>query len=191
MSVDKVILRAALSTLAAIGTLLVFIIVGLCALFPSTMMGITYDLGMESSSIHFAERAYKNSDDVYFIAYATEVAIQDENFEKIVSCGERFIADEEFESYCGTKNEGYEQFIYGQVCVSKYKRGAKDEAIELACDSLDGKFPKYNALIAVLAVSLEEEDVETVDKIRQRLQTLVVEGEDAAYLNATLDILNK
>ena len=51
MSVDKVILRAALSTLAAILILFAFMILSLTYIFPSTMMGITYDLGMDGASI--------------------------------------------------------------------------------------------------------------------------------------------
>ncbi len=191
MNVDKVILRAFLSTLAAIGALLVFIAVSLCAIFPSTMMGITYDLGMESASIHFAERAYKGSEDIYFIAYATEVAIQEGKTDKIVACGDRLIADEEFDGYCAQKGDSYAQLIYAQVSVGKYKQGAKDEAIALAYDSLNGGFPKYNPLVSVLVAAIEAKDTETVDKIRGKLLTIDVEGEEKSYLDQTLAVIGK
>ncbi len=191
MSVDKVILRAFLSTLAAIGVLLVFMVGALCAVFPSTMMEMTYDLGMESASIHFAERAYKDSDDIYYIAQATETAIQKDKQSKILSCGERFIGDKDFPAFCQEKGEDYRQFIYGQVCISKYESGAKDEAISLACGAIDeGRFPPNNALIAVLVTSFEHGDGETAAKIKDKLLTLQVEGAEGEYLTQALGAIN-
>ncbi len=190
MSVDKVILRAFLSTLAAIGVLLVFMVGALCAVFPSTMMEMTYDLGMESASIHFAERAYDSSEDIYYIAHATETAIQKENATKIVACGERFIQDTDFPKFCGEKGEDYRQFIYGQVCISKYESGAKAEALALACQAIDeGRFPQNNALIAVLVTSFAHEDAATVQAVKDKLLTLRAEGEEGAYLQETLSAI--
>ncbi len=188
MGVDKVALRAFLSTLAAIGILLVFMIVTLCAVFPSTMMEMTYNVGMESASIHFAERAYKGSDDIYFIAYATEVSIEQDKDKKIISCGERFIEDERFDEYCSLKGENYQQFIYGQVCVATYNQGKKEEAVELAYSSLEGRFPKGNALVAVLIASQEQKDTATIQTIREKLNTLNVTGEEKTYLDQTLNV---
>ncbi len=192
MSIDKIILRAVLSTLAAIGVLLVFMITALCAIFPSTMMGISYNLGMESASIHFAERAYNGSGDVYFIAYATEVAIEQEKTEKTVACGEQFIADEEFDSFCALKGADYQRFIYGQVCVSQYKNGEKDKAIENAYTFLKGSFPKGNPLSAVLVASLEVNDSATVAKIAEKLATLTPTSEaEITYLQQALKAIGK
>ena len=191
MELDAVIKKTILTTLAAIGALLLFIVIGLWALFPSTSMELAYDMGMESSCIRFAERAYKGSDDVYFIAYATEVAIEEENEGKIISCGEKFIKDEGFETYCALKGDTYEQFIYGRVCVSKYQAGQKEDAVSLACQSLHGAFPKGNALVAVLLTSLKENDRATVNTVKTKLNTLSVDGEDAKYLQETLETLAK
>ena len=189
MELNKVITRSILTTLEAIGALVLFIIIGLCALFPSTSMEIAYDMGMEASCIHFAERAYKGSSDVYFIAYATEVAIEEDKTAKIISCGEKFIKDEKFETYCGLKGENYEQFIYGRVCVSKYEKGKKEEAVTLACESLNGTFPQGNALVAVLFSALKANDGETVETIKTKLSGLSVEGEDGEYLQQTLALI--
>ncbi len=190
MGIDKVILRAVWTTLAAIGALLLFIVVGLWAFFPSTSMQITYDMGMESSSIHFAERAYKSSHEIYYIAYATEVAIEDDKTEKIADCGEKFIADEDFEEYCSLKGENYKQFIYGQVCVSKYNRGEKEESVALAVESLEGSFPEGNALVAVLLTALQAEDTATVAVIADKLVEIQGQIGANAYLQKTLDLVN-
>ncbi len=190
MGIDKVILRAFWTTLAAIGVLLLFIVVGLWAFFPSTSMQITYDMGMESSSIHFAERAYKGSHEIYYIAYATEVAIEDDKTEKIADCGEKFIKDENFEEYCNLKGGNYKQFIYGQVCVSKYNKGEKEESVALAVESLEGSFPEGNALVAVLLTALQAEDTATVAVIADKLVEIQGQIGANAYLQKTLDLLN-
>ena len=189
MGLDKVIVKAALTTLAAIGTLILFIVLGLCLIFPSTSMKFAYDMGMEKSCIHFAERAYRGSDDIYFIAYATEVAIEDRQTEKVVSCGEKFIADDSFETYCSLKGESYGQFIYGQVCVAKYQEGEKTEAVTLAYQSLNGSFPKGNAMVAVLLSALKAGDEATLAQVQEKLEEISVEGEEEVYLQQTLALL--
>ena len=164
MSVDKIILRAILSTLAAIGILIVFAFVALVAAFPATTMEMAYDLGMENSCVRNAERVYKRSGDIYFIAYATDVAISADNYKKTVSCGKKMIADEEFMGYCAQKDEeyaqyaeennvvgvtfDYEQYIYGKVCVAEYELGDKQAAVTNAFEYTTG-FKKNNAVVAV------------------------------------------
>jgi hypothetical protein len=190
MGLDKVILRAFLTTLAAICALIAFTILGLCVLFPSTSMELTYDMGMSKSCIHFAERAYRGTEEVYFIAYATEVAIEEDETSKIVSCGEKFLEDENFKEYCELKGETYAQFIYGKVCVSKYESGDKSGAVELAYQSLKGAFPEGNALVSVLLTSLNENDLETVNLIKAQLNEVSVIGEEQEkYLEDVLTLL--
>ncbi len=191
MGMDKVILKSVLWTLASIAVLLVFMICSLCLVFPSTMSGLTYDLGMESASIHFAQRAYKGSDDIYYIARATEVAIETERDGKIISCGEQFIADDGFDGYCEKKGETYGQFIVGQVCVSKYEKGERDSAIQLAVNSLHGDFPRNNALVALLITARTNKDAETVDKIKSALVTLQVQEADEGYLQEIVALANR
>ena len=56
---------------------------------------------MDSASAWFADRAYNQSDNIYYIGYATEVAIGAKNPEPeaIEKYGEKFIADEQFPKY--------------------------------------------------------------------------------------------
>lgn len=179
MGADKVILRAFLSTLTAIVLLFAFMLGMLVGFYPSTMMEITYDLGMDGSSIRFAERAYDWSDDEYFMAHAMEVAIGMGDTEKIEACGEKFIADDEFAEYCAKQNEKipeeveltYEQYVYGQVCVAKYENGNKTGAVERAFELLKG-FPKDNAVAAVLYTALGDRDLETINLIREKMGQL-------------------
>lgn len=179
MGVDKVILRTFLNTLAAIVLLFGFMMLMLIAFYPSTMMELTYNLGMDASSIRYAERAYDWSKDEYFIVHAMETAIGMKDAEKIETCGEKFIADENFGEYCAAQNEKlpenvtltYEQYVYGQVCVAKYENGDKEGAVARAFELTIG-FPMNNAVVAVLYTSMADRDVTTINLIREKMEQL-------------------
>lgn len=191
MRTDKVILNAVLSTLSAIGILIAFMVLALCFIFPSTMMHITYDLGMDGSSIRNAKRAYRYSGDVEYIAYATEVAIGKDDDEYISECGRLFIADDEFTVYCQKRNaslpegvEGYyEQYVYGQVAVAEYRLGRSSEAVDLAFDGVKTSFPKNNAVVALLLTAFQNNDLNTRMKIYSEMEAIKgrISAEEMAY----------
>ncbi len=196
MSVDKIILRALLSTLGAIVALFAFMIVMLVSVYPSTMMQITYDLGMDSSSVRYAERAYKRSNDVYYIAYATEVAIGLDDYKKIESCGGKLIDHAEFARYCKEQDSlaeeipqiqgsSYEQFVYSQVCVAKYENGKKEEAVDFAFSLIGNAFPKNNAVVAVVLAAKKNNDTTTMGKIKEKM--VQMQGEVAEVDKETFD----
>ena len=198
MRVDKVIWRAALFTLAAITALFALMLLVLCFLFPWTMMQVTYNLGMERSCIRNGKRAYNMSDEVSYIAFATDVAISEGEYERVVECGEMFLSDAEFDSYCAKHNEElpegvgvtYDQYVYAQVSLAKYRLGDKEGAVLTAFDSLDESFPKNNAVVAVLVTALGEEDDETVAMIREKMANVqsAYSEADQTYFSEILDL---
>ncbi|MBQ8658733.1 MAG: hypothetical protein IJ506_06325 [Clostridia bacterium] len=176
MRVDKVILRAVLSTLAAIVALFVLLFSALAIIYPSTMMQFTYDLGMDGASIHFATRAYERSEEVYYAAFATEVAIGIEDYAEIDSCGEKLIKDKKFGEYCQDRDEkigksegSYQKYIYGQVCVAKYQRGKVEKAIARAFELNGTGFAENNPVASLLVAALVEQDENCVSAIVERL----------------------
>ena len=198
MGVDKVIVRAFFSTLLAIVILFSFMLLSLVCLYPQTMMEVTYNLGMESPSIWFAEQSYERSDDVYYIAYATEVAIEKGDYEKIDVCGDLFVKDDGFGSYCANKNaqlpdevtSTYEQYIYGQLCTAKYARGKSEEAIECAFSFTGTAFPKNNAVVALLVTALKDGDTQTAEKIKGKMEQIQngIPQTDKAYFEEVLGV---
>ena len=202
MRVDKMILRAALSTLAAIFVLFVFMLGALCFIYPSTMMSITYDLGLDGASMKYAMRTYNRTEEIYYVAFATETAIGADDDEKIVECGERFIQDKEFTSYCQERNqelpqgvEGtYEQYVYGQVTLAKYRRQDKTSAVALAFESLgNNAFPKNNAVVALALNAVMNGDNETVRQIKVKMQIIAgdLSGADKSYFEEVYALLNE
>ena len=172
MRIDKVILRAVLSTLAAMAVLCALLFATLCFAFPSTMMKLTYDLGMDGASIDFASTAYSRSGGVYYAAYATEVAIGAGDDGKIVSCGKLLIADDEFSTYSSDRNalanqvDGvYEQYIYGKICAAEYRLGNPDTALSDAQAFVPVAFPANNALITLTLEVIKHGDEETATAV--------------------------
>ena len=197
MRVDKVIMRAALSTLTAIIVLFVAMILMLCFLFPWTMMQLTYDLGMDGASVRSAKRAYNMSGEVYYVAFATDVAIGCGDDEKIVECGKMLIADENFKLYCEEKTAQtaelggvYDQYVYGQVCLAQYRQGVKEGPIATAFSSLDGAFEKNNAVAALLVTALSTKDSDTVDEIQLKMNEMQsqISQENSAYFQEMLTL---
>ena len=196
MRVDKVILRAALSTIAAILGLIVFAICALAVIYPSTMMEITYDLGMDKLSIANAKQAYKRSGEIYYAAFAMEVAISIDDYERIQSCGELMADDDEFVAYCKDKDEkmnlgdtgSYEQYIYGQICLAVYRQGDEEQAVDKAFAYLDGTFPMNNALVTILVTAMVENDDATVEYVEEKMTETqaTVSAQDKAYFEQTL-----
>lgn len=189
MRVDKVILRAALSTLAAILVLCTFMMLALCFIYPSTMMQITYDMGFDAASVKYAERAYERSDDIYYIAFATELSILNGDEEKIASCGQAFIAHDGFETYCNQRNTdkpqaatgSYQQYVYGQVYAASYKVATTTQeklaAIDGAFATLEeNTFPKNNAAVAVILAALGDNDAQALVGIKNKMDNMNVGG---------------
>ena len=194
MRVDKVILKAFISTLAAIILLFAFMFSVLALAFPSTMMQLSYDFGQDATSIRYAQRAYDWFDDTYYMAYAMEVAIGSDNQEMIEKCGEKVVEDDTyFTQYCAEKQANlpdtittrYEDYLYGKIAVAKYEQGKKEEAVNYAFDSLKGGFPLDNATVAVFYAAVANADQTTVDMIKGKMKeqqaSAFAEGEKAEY----------
>ncbi len=201
MRVDKVIIRAAVSTLVAILVLFAVMILALVFIFPSTMMQIAYNLGMDGASVSCAKRAYAYTDETYYIAFATEVAIGADDDEAIEECGLSFINDDKqaFETYCtqyqqklGNVNGQYSQYVYGQVSLAQYRQGKKVQAIETAFSGLSTTFPQNNAVVILLLTANDAGDNETLTVIATKMQQLSAQLQTQAereYLSRLLSVI--
>lgn len=178
MRLDRVILRAIWSTLAAIGVLLLVMVLSCLFFFPSTLMNLSYDLGLEKSAVRNAERAYKLDGGVEYMAFAFSIAVDNKDYDKVQKYGEKIIADDEFEDYCimqDKQNEGnaylvgeYEQYVYGNTYAAQYRNGEKEEALANAY-AVSRTFVPGNAVARILIASLQAEDYEVVEEILDTL----------------------
>ncbi|MBE7085277.1 MAG: hypothetical protein E7368_04400 [Clostridiales bacterium] len=176
MRADKVILRTILTTFLSVVVLFGTMLLMLYLFFPGTLMGITYDLGMEESSMNNARRAYNRTDDVYYIATAFETATEVEDVERIEEYGQLLIKDNEFADYCELRNGKidkneisitYEQYVYGQVVMSQYSQGKKGLAIDTAFHCLEGELVKNDPMAILYLTAIQVKDVETITAIEK------------------------
>ena len=182
MNVDKIIIRTIVNTLISVAILFVTMIVALCIVYPSTMMNITYNMGMERASIRHANRAYKRTDVIYYAAFAAEVAFQIEDDEKILKYGKQFIEDDEFAAYYQNKNKNlpegasgsYEQYVYSQVCIAEYRLGKKADAVNHAFGFIGNTYPINNVAAAMLVTALSAGDGETVAMIKEKMNEIEI-----------------
>ena len=199
--IDKVILNSVVSTLLAI-VLLAAIAFGLAAwLYPSTMMQISYEVGNDTGAMKYAYRAYERTDEVYYLAYATEVAIGMDDNEDIEYYAEKFVADENFTAYCAEMDAkmqangvsgSYRQYVYGKLVVAEYERGAKTDSKTHAKEAIGAGFAENNAMVALLLTAMEKGDVQTVGEVVTEMQNLQLpDGADKTYLSSLLSALEK
>ncbi len=199
MRVDRVILRAAISTLISILVLFAFMLGALCLIFPSTMMGVTYDLGMNEASVDFAKTAYDRSHQIEYIAFATEVAIETGDNARVEECGTVLIAQDGFETYCDKRDSeltadiAYKQYIYGQVSVAKYALNKTDAVATAFAGLAENTFPKNNAVVALLVAALRADDTQTVAEIKTEMNeraSTIIEADKSYFDEITAQLLN-
>lgn len=198
MRVDKVILKAFLSTLTAIVCLFAFMFAVLAAAFPSTMMYLAYDFGQDESSIRYAERAYDWFEDTSYMAHAMEVAIGIDDYAKIEQCGLIVVEDEAyFTQYCAEKDAvisdtvsmKYAQYVHGKISGAKYAQGKKADAVDYAFSSLQGGFPQSNAVVSIFYTAYAAGDLETKALIKGKMEELQASDFDdveKSYFNSVL-----
>ena len=205
MRVDKVIIKAFISTFSAIVLLFGFMFGVLSLAVPATMMELSYDFGRDETSIRYAERAYDWFADPYYMAYAMEVAISSDNQEKIETCGEELTKDEEyFTQYCAEKQAAldtqadllgvtmnYEDILYGKIAVAKYKQGKKEEAVNYAFDTLKGGFSLDNSVMAVFYSAVGDQDTVNMIKGKMNERAVNVAEEDKATFDEMLARMSK
>ena len=209
MRLNKIILKAFLQTLAA-ALLLMGISLGVvCLAFPQTMMDVTYSMGMDEASVHFALTSYERFGTVDYILHGADTALEAELYAEAEECLEKLIADDDFAATCEAldaanaaagKPTGYRAYYYRQICLAKYEIGKKTEAVDRAVGLLDGKFEEGNPLVAVVAAARADDqagEATLVYALEQMtlLQTSGVcdgyDGEQRAYFGQVLGALEK
>ena len=187
MQMDKVILRAILSTLAAIGVLIAIMALVCAFLFPSTLMTLSYNLGMEKSAVRYAERAYKRDGGAYYVACAFEISVGEGKDADIEKFGEELIQNAEFLDYCKKIDEdapetvtgSYAQYVYGNTYAAEYRNAKTAEekiaAFDKAFACVEG-FPQNNAVVKVLLSALRRGDLTSADYALNGMLALRVNG---------------
>lgn len=188
---SKLILKTALTTIAAI-LLLFAITFGVLSLaFPATMVNICLDMNLTGMASGYAVMVYDRTGNVSDLALAAECAIYAQEDKQLISCMERLEQDEEWKSYLAEReesDEGYEQYLYGQYAVALYHQDQKEEAVRVALDASGylHAFPKNNAVIALAVEAIAAHDSAVCKALWERLILSSYMNEDMENIIALL-----
>jgi hypothetical protein len=182
-------------------------LVALIFAFPSTMMEMTYNFGMNGACAWFAERVYRRSDNVYYLYVALNAAFESDDAEAIDRYGSQMIADENFSAFCaamdvevpieGGASGGYEQYICGIVYAAKYRLGDFAGALSGAVEAVKNTFPKKNALVTLMSAVLQKGNADEIGSVLEQMRGIRsgAEGkfseEEIAYLDSLIDLLGE
>lgn len=166
-------------------------------------MDFAYNVGWDKTAIRYAEKSYDRFGDAYYVSRAMEIAAEEVLDGDTERYAEILIAHEDFEDFCvemdaksfrvdedGNRTDEkwqstYKQHVYVNLCTAKYRLGKKNEAIEAAYSSLDGKFPPNNALAAVFLNALKAGDTATAQAAAEKF----VATDEGALSNADKEYL--
>ncbi len=210
MRLDKVVLRAMLSTIASIAILFVIFIVFSLFFFPVTLMNLSYNLGMDNSAQYYANRAYRMSDQIEYAVFAFDIAVNQNDDEEIVKYGEKVASDDEFDEYCILRDEEmkeayspeilaelppYRQYVKGNLYAAMYREGDKQSALDGAFLELENECPRGNAVLKVLLSAIGENDQDSLRQILLFLQEKQVSNNynetDLAFLHTMIEVAER
>lgn len=188
---SKLIVKTALSTLAAI-LILILLSFGILSLgFPSTMARLCLRMNLKDAALQYAVAESDRSNKAADIAFSVECAIYAEKEEALIVCMGQLEACEDRENFFAEKeaeDEGYRQYLYGQYAVALYRQGRSEEALSVAFD-VSGylhSFPANNAVIALSVEAISAQDKELCGDILKKLASSGYRNEDMTYIMSML-----
>ena len=202
----KVILKTALKTLLIVAVI-VLVAFGVASLgFPSAMAGLCEKSGNYSMATGYANLSYTYSKDVNDLNRCFTDSVYAKNDNDIVKYGDKLIADEKFAEVCESITVikvkigdeeieipiDYNQYVCGRVSAAKYRKGNKDDALDVAKTAMEGVqgFPQNNALAVLSLQVIESNDKDTAEKLLDEIKTNHADTE-SDYYTALVDELDK
>lgn len=176
---NKIILKTALITVAALAVIAaaVFSLWLVCS--PSTMAGACERTGNYPLAITCADLSYKYSNDIGDLARCAENSVRAGDDRLIALYGEKLIVDESFEELCSEKDKlisgsdyaqytsAYKTYICGHVAAAEYRSGKLEKAIEAA---RKGGVHAFTKLVLQIAETNDKSAAESVIFALEELQ---------------------
>lgn len=197
----KIIWNSILTTLVSTLLLCGVLFLSCACFFPATMMELTYSLGMDSTAMRYAERAFNRFEAAEYAAFAMEIAADNDLYADTERFAEDLLCSADFESFARKQDVNYaqggnetdrsqttyEQYVYVKLCLAQYRLGKGEVAVARAASSLKiGEFPKNNALAALLLYAIRDGDKAIVSAVCEKIDVIeesALSVSDAAYLS--------
>lgn len=202
---NKILVRSAVTTVLL---LVVAALVALAVLnygFPQHMATAYEKLGNYGVAAKYAARRYDETGDINDLARVVDNSVYAERDDYIIKYGAALIADEQFDSFCLSRDEAYKntnyaeytgsykQFVCGNVAVAYYRGDDLKNAVEVAA-SANGteSFINHNALMTLSLAVATEKDVAAASEILEVLGGITpVDEQEIVYLEDMVSILSE
>ncbi len=181
----KVIVKSVVITLCLLLVTIAISVAVITAYFPMTIADVAFRVNAKQSCVTYTEKAYEKNRDIDTLAILTERCIWANDNEKTVIYAEKFIVNENFDSYASSKDEGYAYYIASEYVIALYQLGYKERSVESAFQLSNG-FKAVGPLHRLIAISAEANDIEILTAIKTKL-TPYSTDEYAKYLINVID----
>lgn len=166
----KLILKTAIVTVC-ITLILAVSAFGIASLSaPSFMMRITASLGLDVMSGDYAYAEYERSGSLYYLARSAEIAAGTAHYRTAEERYGQLTESEGFSEFCAEQDKAvgsseyvkgtFEQYVYAQSALVRYKTGEKQSAVEYAEAHCDRSFPANNVYIVLTVEGIGANDKE-------------------------------
>ena len=193
----KTICKTALKTLLLLAVV-VLVAFGVASLgFPSDMAGLCEKSGNYAMATGYANISYTYTKDVNDLNRCFLDSVHAHNDGNVIKFGEKLIADEKFSEVCESTaslvETDYKQYVYGRLAAAKYRKGNKDEAVQLALNAMEGVsgFPKNNALAVLSVQVIESGDKDTANILLAEVNSRIPAEGESVYHTALVNELTK
>ena len=194
----KIIISAAVKTLAAVLALIILVFSALTLFAPFKLAKLSRDAGAYNAAASFAIIGYNRSKDINLLSEVTEYCILAKNNNKIIKYAEILAAHSEFESLCEQKDKAagdniyasYNQYIYGWYVTALYNKKHTDKAVETAKSVIKDQsdrslYTPNNAMSYLVIAVYDSKDKATARAILSHLESLHAE------MQGDLDMQNR
>ena len=181
----KVIVKSVIITAILLVAVAIISIFTLTTFFPQTVSDLAFKVNDKKTCVKYQEKAYLKDNSFSNLVLLTERAIWADDDEKVVIYAEKFIADENFNSYATQVDESYAYYITSSYVISLYDEGYITKSIETAFNESNG-FENLGPVHSLIAYAVNKSDKATLTTIKQKLTNYRGDAY-ATYLISVID----
>ena len=182
----KLVLKTVVITLACVVAAGAIAYILLVTAFPGTLASIYGNMGGYEKAAYYLVNDYNNKGDISSIVSAGDYAAKSGKDKLIVTTVEKFISDDEFDSYT-EDNASHSVFLTSKYIVARYNTdGGSQELVDKAF-SLLVAYDSHNQVESLIFVAYDISDKDTLSLISARLDgldtSLFTDAQLTAYNN--------
>ncbi len=188
----KVVIKSITITLIIILLVFTLFTLLLCTFFPKTVSNLTYRISAYDISVKYSEKAYQKSNSSYDLTILVERSIIAKNDEVTCKYANTLLVDEVFrKEILPTKTDDYLNYVSTSYVLALYNQEKFDTCIDSAISYTNFSVDEINATTTLISLLNENNDVELLQKLKDKLLQLEQNALTIKYVQVINSILNK